>query len=93
MGNPYENCRPECVLNTECSRDKACMRNKCRDPCIGTCGQGANCDVVNHIPICSCPTKYSGDPFTICRPVPEGNFFLISFKYIIYEIKKNVSMI
>jgi len=48
------------------------MKNKCSDPCIGTCGQGANCDVVNHIPICSCPTKYSGDPFTICRPIPDG---------------------
>lgn len=66
-GNPYEMCRPECVTNQECSRDQACMRNKCRDPCPGTCGQNAECDVINHIPICSCPTGYEGDPFTACR--------------------------
>lgn len=67
IGNPYEGCRPECVLNTDCSRDKACLRNKCRDPCPGTCGQGARCEVINHIPTCSCPEGLSGDPFTLCR--------------------------
>lgn len=66
-GNPYESCRPECVLSTECSRDKACIRNKCIDPCPGTCGQNAQCDVINHIPVCSCPAGYTGDPFSICR--------------------------
>ncbi|KAL1140438.1 hypothetical protein AAG570_000370 [Ranatra chinensis] len=71
-GNPYEACRPECVLNTECPRDKACLRNKCRDPCPGTCGQGAQCDVINHIPACSCPQTYTGDPFTLCRPLPPA---------------------
>lgn len=67
IGNPYESCRPECVLNSECSRDKACLRNKCRDPCPGTCGQNAQCDVINHIPVCSCPAGYTGDPFSVCR--------------------------
>lgn len=67
IGNPYESCRPECVLSTECSRDKACIRNKCVDPCPGTCGQNARCDVINHIPTCSCPDGFTGDPFTNCR--------------------------
>lgn len=66
-GNPYESCRPECVLSQECSRDKACLRNKCLDPCPGTCGQNARCDVINHIPTCSCPSGFTGDPFTNCR--------------------------
>lgn len=66
-GNPYESCRPECTNNGECSRDKACLRTKCVDPCPGTCGQDAICEVVNHIPICSCPDGYTGDPFTYCR--------------------------
>lgn len=69
VGNPYEGCRPECVLSSDCSRDRACLRNKCRDPCPGTCGQNAKCEVVNHIPICSCPTGYTGDPFSHCRVV------------------------
>ncbi|VEN46221.1 unnamed protein product [Callosobruchus maculatus] len=67
IGNPYESCRPECVLSNECSRDKACIRNKCKDPCPGTCGQNARCDVINHIPSCSCPDGFTGDPFTNCR--------------------------
>nr|CAD7425818.1 unnamed protein product [Timema monikensis] len=68
VGNPYESCRPECVLNTECPRDRACLRNKCRDPCPGTCGQNARCDIVNHIPVCSCAEGFTGDPFSNCRP-------------------------
>lgn len=71
QGDPYSGCRPECVLSTDCSRDRACIRNKCADPCPGTCGQGATCDVVNHIPICSCPQGTSGNPFVQCRPVPR----------------------
>ncbi|KAF4526820.1 hypothetical protein B566_EDAN018173, partial [Ephemera danica] len=70
-GNPYESCRPECVLNAECDRSKACLRNKCKDPCPGTCGQNARCDVINHIPVCSCPEDYTGDPFTHCRPADK----------------------
>ncbi|KAJ4432717.1 hypothetical protein ANN_21354 [Periplaneta americana] len=70
QGDPYVGCRPECVLSTDCSRDRACIRNKCTDPCPGTCGKAATCDVVNHIPICSCPTGTSGNPFVQCRPIP-----------------------
>jgi hypothetical protein len=66
-GNAYEGCRPECVLGSDCNRDRACIRNKCVDPCPGTCGNGAKCEVVNHIPICSCPNGYTGDPFSNCR--------------------------
>lgn len=72
QGDPYRGCRPECVLNNDCPRDKACIRNKCLDPCPGTCGQNALCDVINHIPVCRCPDKMSGNPFVQCAPVP-GN--------------------
>lgn len=70
QGNPYEGCRPECSTNAECNRDLACLRNKCTNPCRGTCGQHALCEVVNHIPICSCPPDYTGDPFSNCHPAP-----------------------
>lgn len=77
-GNPYEACRPECVVNPECPRDRACLRNKCRDPCPGTCGANARCDVVNHIPVCSCPEGYTGDPFSNCRLAPQRKSTLLS---------------
>lgn len=67
QGNPYEGCRPECILSNDCSSDKACIRNKCIDPCPGICGQGADCAVLNHIPICSCPTGYKGNAFVACQ--------------------------
>lgn len=72
FGNPYEECRPECVLNSECPRDKSCLRNKCVDPCPGRCGQNAECDVVNHIPVCSCRSGFVGDPFINCRIQPDS---------------------
>lgn len=71
FGNPFEGCRPECVLNSECPRDKSCLRNKCLDPCPGRCGQNAECDVVNHIPVCSCQQGFIGDPFVSCRIQPQ----------------------
>jgi hypothetical protein len=69
IGTP-PNCRPECVLSSECTQDKACIGQKCLDPCPGTCGLEARCQVVNHNPICSCPPHYEGDPFVRC--VKEG---------------------
>lgn len=68
VGSPPA-CRPECIVNSDCGRNEACSNQKCRDPCPGTCGVGARCEVVNHNPICSCPPRYTGDPFTRCRPI------------------------
>ena len=70
VGDPYSSCRPECVLNTDCSREKSCLRNQCVDPCPGTCGINSECRVSNHIPVCSCIESHSGDPYASCRPIP-----------------------
>lgn len=37
------------------------------DPCPGTCGFNARCQVINHNPICSCNPGYNGDPFVRCN--------------------------
>lgn len=68
-GDPYSGCRPECVLSTDCPRDKACVRNKCVDPCPGICGQNAQCTVINHIPTCSCLPGFVGNAFVLCSVV------------------------
>ena len=44
----------------------ACINKKCVDPCLGSCGKQAICKVVNHIAMCICIEKYTGDPFTEC---------------------------
>lgn len=63
------NCRPECVSNADCSSSKACIKQKCVDPCSGVCGSNSQCHVVNHTPMCYCDTGFTGDPFTNCIKV------------------------
>lgn len=70
QGDPYAACRPECVLNNDCPKNRACIRMKCVDPCPGTCGQNAECAVINHIPMCTCLPGYSGNAFTFCSKIP-----------------------
>lgn len=65
MGTP-PGCRPECTVSSECALDKACISQKCQDPCPGVCGVHSKCVVHNHSPICSCADGYTGDPFTLC---------------------------
>lgn len=69
------NCRPECSVNSDCANNKACMNEKCRDPCVGVCGIATNCHVNNHVPICTCMDGLIGDPFTRCYepPLPPSN--------------------
>ena len=72
FGDPYAGCRPECVLNDDCSFDKHCSNRKCRDPCPGMCGLNAECRVINHVPMCSCPVGYTGNGFSSCYPIPSS---------------------
>lgn len=67
-------CQPECVANSECPQNKACVNLKCTDPCPGVCGIGARCEVINHNPICGCKPGESGNPFVSCNPIQaEGD--------------------
>lgn len=58
-------CQPECTASYECPQNRACVNLKCIDPCPGTCGIGARCEVISHNPICSCPNG-KGNPFVSC---------------------------
>lgn len=69
-GDPYISCRPECVMNSECPSDKACINTKCRDPCPGVCGSNALCSVINHSPSCHCLEGFRGNAFESCSRVP-----------------------
>lgn len=69
QGDPYVGCKPECVTNSDCPLDKVCSRNKCVNPCPGTCALSAQCNVYNHIPICTCPQGMTGNAFIECHTV------------------------
>jgi len=77
IGSP-PGCRPECTVSSECPQNRACVNQKCVDPCPGTCGINAQCSVINHSPICSCTTGFTGDPFTRCFAIPRKIICLIS---------------
>lgn len=91
FGDPYTMCRPECVINTDCSRDKACVNNKCKNPCEGACGINADCRVANHAPSCYCLPGYTGNPLSSCRIIPEERknaiYCSILFLYLFYFLK------
>lgn len=70
-GDPYIECRPECILNSECPSNRACINSKCVDPCPGTCGYNAECQIVNHSPLCTCYAGYIGNPMTGCHQPPS----------------------
>lgn len=71
LGDPYAECRPECAQNSDCSTRMSCVALKCRDPCPGTCGVNAQCQAVNHLPLCTCIPGYTGNPFTYCSLILE----------------------
>lgn len=70
IGRP-PNCRPECTLDSECPSNLACVCDKCKDPCYGTCGPNAQCHVVSHRPRCYCIEGFTGDPFSACHQVVQ----------------------
>lgn len=65
-GDPYISCRPECIQNSDCERNRACENTKCIDPCPGACGVNTECRVLFHSPHCQCLNGYSGDAKQIC---------------------------
>lgn len=57
---------PECIINSDCTSNKACFNQKCRNPCQDSCGINAICNVFNHKAVCSCPQNYIGSPYIQC---------------------------
>jgi hypothetical protein len=74
VGNPYVKCKPECVTNSECPRNKACVGQHCVDPCPGVCGAHATCQVASHVPFCTCDPGYTGNAFISCRRITTSKF-------------------
>lgn len=82
LGSP-PTCRPECIVSTDCSPNEACSNQKCRDPCQGTCGIAAQCQVINHNPICSCRDRFTGDPFVQCTPIRKHQILMKTSDYLL----------
>ena len=83
IGNPYIECKPECVVSAECPRDKACVSQKCRDPCPGVCGGHAYCTATNHNAICQCDPGYTGNAFVACQRITTCKLSWINIGFIL----------
>ena len=59
-----------CESNDDCPDYTSCRNRKCINPCAvdKPCAPTANCRVVNHNPVCTCPNGYIGSPHTRCTP-------------------------
>lgn len=68
FGTP-PSCRPECLVDSDCTTLMSCSNQKCINPCIGACGLSAECRIHNHKPICYCRNGFTGDPFTRCSAI------------------------
>ena len=86
FGSP-PNCRPECLLSSDCPPQMACIRQKCSDPCTGICGSNALCRAVNHRSICSCPPDFTGDPFVSCNKQAGILHLAILIKNVFFDQK------
>lgn len=84
FGDPYIGCRPECVQNSECDRSRACVNNKCKDPCPGVCGINAECYVQNHSPTCNCIPGYTGNANAVCNLLEPGKYTIFILWNVIY---------
>lgn len=83
------NCRPECVIHQDCPSNRACIAQRCEDPCVGACGFNAVCTSQNHRPICSCIEGHEGDPYAGCSMRASKYKFtcLLSFSMIFDLLK------
>lgn len=81
------NCQPECTENDDCAYNMACIKQRCQDPCPGSCGLMANCLVRLHIPNCHCPDGFLGDPFRICYENKQSKHAII---YSICTVKRHM---
>ena len=59
--------RPVCEADDSCPAKEACINGFCKDAC--QCGANADCDIIEHHPVCTCKPGYEGDPEVRCLSI------------------------
>lgn len=52
-----------CNKDTECPDSMRCVGRTCLNLCPSACGTNSVCRMTNHLPVCSCPPGYRGNPY------------------------------
>lgn len=61
-------CVPGCNSHRDCGDDMSCSSKLCQLACHEkSCGKNAICLPTRHRAVCSCPSGFSGDPFSECK--------------------------
>jgi len=54
-------------MDSDCSDSDKCIRSHCVQACqVDMCGVNAICNAQGHRAICSCPSRYEGNPHIEC---------------------------
>lgn len=80
-------CAPECAINEDCPNDKACVRERCVDPCLGSCGSNTECRAMNHLAICTCLRGYRGNSFVGCYQF-DGTYIIYFYYFNIRNFRR-----
>ncbi|KAG8261893.1 mannose binding [Homalodisca vitripennis] len=80
----------QCISNVDCGEKLACIDLKCQDPCPGPCHGNITCDIVDHVPYCSCKPGFSGSPFTGCQRASPGNCSTTGRK--VYKVERFIKV-
>lgn len=52
-----------CNKDAECPDSMRCVGRTCLNLCPSACGTNSVCRMTNHLPVCSCPPGYRGNPY------------------------------
>lgn len=72
-------------MDEDCPTTLACVCDKCKNPCDGTCGPNAHCTVLYHRAHCICNGGFTGDPFTGCSQVILCKSLFFSLRWFHFE--------
>ena len=63
-----------CSSDDECAFTQACRNRACVNPCAvdNPCARTAECTANGHRAQCKCPPGYTGDPYSQCVPIFDG---------------------
>lgn len=85
--------KPECIQDSDCPNDKACISEQCQNPCLASptfCGFNAECRVQLHRAICICREGYTGNAQSRCLERTAVNDTLSDFALLLNILQLDV---
>ena len=79
-------CVAGCGSDADCAGNAACIQGQCQNPCLfSQCGTCAECSVIGHQALCSCPREMTGNPNVGCVNQVFYLFFFVA-QLLLYQV-------